>query len=319
VTDGVQVSVVIPTYGRRLSVERALRALARQTVPAQEFEVVVVANGPDDGTTALLTAFAAPFALRPLRREQPGRAGACNQGIAAAAGDLVVLLDDDMEPVPGFLAAHRRAHREARRGVVGAAPVVLGPAASPAAGYIAARFERHLAKLATPGHRFGVRDFYSGNFSIHRADLIAAGLFDEGFTEYGNEDLELSRRLVRAGIRLVFCTEALAHQHYDKDFADLARDTMAKGRTAVLFGRRHPEVLPDLKLSTFREGSRRHRLARAAVLALGRVWPGTPDALIALVQGLERRRPARLHKLYSLALDCCYWLGVRSAEREAHR
>jgi GT2 family glycosyltransferase len=317
VTDRVRISVVIPTYRRRLAVERALRALARQTMPAKEFEVVVVANGPDDGTIELLTAFAAPFALRLLQRPEPGRAGACNQGILAAAGDLVVLLDDDMEPVPDFLAAHTRAHGGERVGVVGAAPVVLGPAASAAAGYIAARFERHLAKLATPGYRFQGRDFYSGNFSIRRADLIAAGLFDEGFTEYGNEDLELSRRLVHHGIPLVFSPEAIAYQHYDKDFAGLARDTMAKGRTAVLFARRHPEVLPDLKLSTFGQGSHRHRLTRALVLALARVWSGTPDMLISLVTLVERRRPARLHKVYSSALDCCYWLGVQSTKHEA--
>jgi len=317
VTDRIRVSVVIPTYHRRLSVERALRALARQSTSPEEFEVVVVANGPDDGTVALLTSFAAPFALRTLQRHEPGRAGACNQGILAAGGDLVVLLDDDMEPVPDFLAAHARAHRSPRLGVVGAAPVRLDPGASPAAGYIAARFERHLAKLAAPGYRFGGRDFYSGNFSIHRADVIAAGLFDEGFTEYGNEDLELSRRLIRCGIQLTFSSEAIAHQHYDKDFAGLARDTIAKGRTAVRFARRHPEVLPDLKLSTFSTGSRRHRLARALVLALGRVWPRTPEGLIALVTWLERRRSSRLHKLYSTALDCCYWLGVQSTEREA--
>jgi GT2 family glycosyltransferase len=316
-TDRARISVVIPTYRRRLSVERALRALARQTLSAAEFEVVVVANGPDDGTMALLSGFGAPFALRALQRHQAGRAGACNQGIVAASGDLVVLLDDDMEPGPDFLAAHRRAHESARVGVVGAAPVVLGPAASAAAGYIAARFERHLAKLATQGHRFQVRDFYSGNFSIARADLIAVGLFDEGFTEYGNEDLELARRLTRHGVELVFSPEAIAYQHYEKDFPALARDTMAKGRTAVLFARRHPEVLPDLKLSTFGEGSRRHRLVRALVLALARVWSRTPDALIGVVTWLERRRPARLHKVYSTALDCCYWLGVQSTQREA--
>jgi len=317
VTDRARISVVIPTYRRPLSLERALRALARQTLSATEFEVVVVANGPDDGTMALLSAFAAPFALRPLHRREPGRAGACNQGIVAASGDLVILLDDDMEPVRDFLAAHRRAHENARVGVVGAVPVVVGTAATAAAGYIAARFERHLAKLATPGHRFQVRDFYSGNFSIARDDLIAVGLFDEGFTEYGNEDLELSRRLAGHGIPLVFSSEAIAYQHYEKDFGGLARDTMAKGRTAVLFARRHPEVLPDLKLSTFGDGSRRHRLARALVLGLARVWSRTPDALIGLVTWLERRRPTRLHKLYSTALDFCYWLGVQSTQREA--
>ena len=117
----------------------------------------------------------------------------------------------------------------------------------------------------------------------------------------------------------MFSAEALAYQHYEKDFAGLARDTAAKGRTAVLFARKHPEVLPDLKLSTFGAGSLRHRAVRGLLLALGLVWRGTPNAVVALVTRLERRRPARLHKLYSTALDYFYWLGAGAAQREAGR
>jgi GT2 family glycosyltransferase len=312
-------SIVIPTFRRRDSVGRALQALARQTVPAAEFEVIVALNGPEDGTTELVSGFAAPFALRTVYREQAGRAGACNQGIAAATGELIVLLDDDMEPGPGFVAAHQAAHHAPRLGVVGAAPVVVGPGSPPVAKYIAARFERHGATLAAAGYRFRLRDFYSGNFSIAKADLPSTGPFDETFTEYGNEDLELSRRLVQSGVRLVYCAEALAYQHYEKDFPRLARDTMAKGRTAVLFARKHPAVLPDLKLSAYEQVSIRHRALRAGLLGLARIWGRTPDVVLALVGWVERRQPARLHKIYSTVLDYFYWLGVQTAKGDAPR
>jgi cellulose synthase/poly-beta-1,6-N-acetylglucosamine synthase-like glycosyltransferase len=64
--------------------------------------------------------------LQALSRPHKGRAGACNTGIRAARGELVILLDDDMEPIPSFLAAHELAHRGSTKlGVVGAVPMLV--------------------------------------------------------------------------------------------------------------------------------------------------------------------------------------------------
>lgn len=93
----------------------------------------------------------------------------CNAGISVASGELVVLLDDDMEPVPEFLAAHVRVHRgEPRLGVIGAVPVTVEPSSPPVVEYLARKFRRHMKKLEDPQHRFDVRDFYTENFSLPR-------------------------------------------------------------------------------------------------------------------------------------------------------
>ena len=91
-------SVVIPTYQRRASVERALRALARQTLPVDEYEVILSIDGSDDGTREMATQLAAPYRLHVLWQPNRGRSAACNAGIGAASGWLLVLIDDDMEP-----------------------------------------------------------------------------------------------------------------------------------------------------------------------------------------------------------------------------
>ena len=313
-----RLSVVIPTYARCASVRRALDALGRQTLGPTEYEVVVAIDGSEDGTQQMVEQVAAPYALRALFRPHGGRAAACNAGVRAASGDLVVLLDDDMQPAPRFLAGHAEAHAGPEElGVMGAAPVPLDAQASPTARYVAQKFNGHLENLARPDHQLHLRDFYTGNFSIRRATLLRVGLFDEAFTQYGNEDLELSVRLRRAGVRLVYAPEALAYQTYTKDFAALARDTVAKGRTAVLLANKHPETLRDLKLATYREGFPRWRLARSALLALSDRWPGTPQAVMCAVGGLERVVPQRmLNVAYFLLLDYFYWLGARQALRE---
>jgi GT2 family glycosyltransferase len=304
---------------------RLLRALGAQR-GAPPFEVVVAVDGAEDGTREAVAGYAAPFAVRHLWQPRRGRAAACNAGARLAAAPLLVFLDDDMEPAPGFVAAHRDAHRRAGRGggalgVVGAAPIVAAPGAPPVVAYRAAHFAGKLARLA--GRRGGLAftDVYTGNFSVPRALFAAAGGFDEAFRLYGHEDYELALRLGRAGARFAYAPAAAARQHYDKRFRALAADVAAEGRTAVLFALKHPEALAALPLGEYAARPWRRRARLGALVALARAWPGLADRLVASVERAERRtRPAgypALFARYGRVFDLLYWLGVERALRDA--
>ena len=311
------VSVVIPTFQRRDALLRLLAALARQTMPASRFEVVVGVDGSSDGTREALESFRAPHRLRWIWRPNGGRAAACNSVIRLAEGDLLVILDDDMEPFPDLLAAHEREHPAGtRRCVMGAVPIMVEDGAPPHVRYVAAKFDQHLARLARPDHRFQIRDFYSGNSSVRRAELLSAGLFDERFREYGNEDLELAHRLVAGGTELGFSTEAVARQHYDKSLRRLASDELAKGRTAVLFTATHPDASLGLKVTALRAQPAHRRVARRAVLWATRLFRRMPDVVLGAVVVGERLAPNRIHTAYRFALDYFYALGVERELRE---
>ena len=120
-------------------------------------------------------------------------------------------------------------------------------------------------------------------------------------------------RLRANGVQLVYSPDAVAYQHYEKDFAALARDTREKGRTAVQLARKHPSSAADLKLSQFDRGPLVGRLARNALLAASNWWPRTPDIVVRTMSWLGNRRAPALHRVYPVALDYLYWLGVRSA------
>ena len=312
-----RVSVVIPTYQRRDSLLRALAALAAQSLPPEEFEVVVVVDGSSDGTREAAQALAPPYALRVLWQSNRGRASACNAGVAAATGELIVILDDDMVPIPDFLAAHVRAHASGdARAVIGAAPVTITPGLPAPARYVGEKFNRHLEHLARAGGPVTLRDFYGGNLSVRREVLRRVNGFDEGFTIYGNEDLELSIRLSAAGVRLVYDPTAIAIQHYDKDFAGLARDNVSKGRTAMLLARKHPSARGQLKLGTWRAESLARRLLVSGLLGATRVVPATRDGIVRVVGSLGDRGMPALRRLYPIVLDYLYWCGVHEAQRE---
>src|SRR5262249_50303903 len=118
------------------------------------------------------------------------------------------------------------------------------------------------------------------------------------------------------GVGLAYAPRALAHQHYEKTFPGVARDALDRGRTAVYFSRKHPEVVGRLRLGHFAAETWKWRTLRAVLLAGARLWRGMPPAVVASVTALEARQPKRRHRYYAMALDYCYWAGVQAARRE---
>jgi GT2 family glycosyltransferase len=314
-TGGTQLTVVVPTYQRYASMRRCVESLERQTVAPENFEVVVVVDGSTDGTWEWLNAYSGPLRLHPIIQANRGRAAACNAGIWAGTGQLIVLLDDDMEALADCLAGHLRAHAGSpRRGVVGAVPILPQPGGGRTAELMRLKFERHLARLAAPSFEFGVRDFYTGNFSLPCTVFQELGGFDETFTQYGNEDLELFVRLRSRGVEIVYAAQAAARQWYEKSFAGLARDSIAKGRTSMLLAEKHPEVRGYLKLSSYAAASPRWRLVRALLLACSVRWPTLTERLIQAMDRLDHARLPGSPLAYELILDYLYWVGVRRAQ-----
>ena len=308
--------IVVPTLDRRDSVLRLLHALESQT--ETDFEVVVVVDGSTDGTAEAVDAYRAPYALRRLSLPRSGLAAARNAGARATAAPIVQFLDDDMEPSPGMVAAHLERHRRGDAlGVVGAAPIVVPPDASPIVRYRARGFGRKLDRLAGRRDELAFNDVYGGNVSLGRETLLAAGGYDESFGTYGHEDYELSLRLTLAGHRFVYEPDALAQQYYDKSLRALAADVQSEGRTAVAFARKHPDVLPALPLGGFHKRPISVRARLALMAWLDRWTGGIGERLVANVERTELAAPAssdaERFARYDTLFDILYWLG---AERE---
>jgi glycosyltransferase involved in cell wall biosynthesis len=312
------VSVIVPTFQRCSSLRRLLEALTCQTLARSTFEVVVGVDGSTDGTRRMLDAFQAEYRLRWSWLAHRGRAAACNEAIRAAEGALVVLLDDDMEPAPCLLAAHLAEHPAgSRRCVMGAVPIAARPTDAPHVRYAARKFNEHLERLADPAHRFVLRDFYSGNTSVPRDELLTIGLYDEDFRSYGNEDLELAHRLVRNGVELGFSPEARATQHYEKSLEGLVHDEIEKGRTAMLLVAKHPETAEHLKLEALRRRPGPERALRRLAVLGARRWDGASRGVAAVLAAFARIPVPGSNGLYRITLDFCYMLGAERAANNA--
>jgi GT2 family glycosyltransferase len=312
------VSVLIPTHQRRQALGAALESLARQSAEPDSYEVVVATDACSDGTAELIAALEVPYGLRRVEPQGRGRSAAVNTALGAARGEIAIVLDDDMRVVPEFVERHRAHHPAgSRRCVLGAVPVELDAGSTHAAGYVKAKFDLHLSRLSDPVHLALPRSFYTGNASLRTEVLREVGGFDESFDIYGNEDVELSLRLRRAGVELGYDPEALAHQEYGKDLGGLQRDTLEKGRTTVLLARSHPEFFGDLHLAHPDDASRPWLAVRALLLWLTRCLPGVANGVFALFSLLEGAGLWRFPLFYRPVLDYAFWAGVDAALRES--
>ena len=210
----LRLSIVLPTFNRRPRLERVLSGLDRQTVDGASFEVVVVDDGSSDDTAEWLAAHnQRAYGLRHVHQRNAGPAQARNTGISEARGELVLFIDDDVEPTPQLLEEHLASHEEEN-------VVVLGPLASldyyaqPWVAWEQAKLEAQYEAMGRGDYEPSFRQFWTGNASVAKHHLVAAGGFDTALLRA--EDVELGRRLHQRGLKFRFNAKARGLHHAER-------------------------------------------------------------------------------------------------------
>lgn len=216
-------SVVIPVLDNLEITRECLTALYRCT--RGDLEVIVVDNGSteDVGSLARGTASAWPN-LRVLRNPQnEGFAFAVNQGLAAATGEFIAVLNNDVVVTDGWLAR--------LLAVLSLDPRIaaVGPRSNRVSGpqQVAAADYDGIEELAAFARRFAAK--HAGSFALiprvvalcavyRRSALAEVGGFDTGYWLGNFEDDDLCLRLVRRGYRLAVAGSAFVHHHGSATF-----------------------------------------------------------------------------------------------------
>lgn len=293
-------SVVIPTYNRLARLRQVINGLEQQAYRAESYEVIVISDGSTDGTDGYLETYRGTLRLRWLSQANKGPAAARNAGVQAAAGEYILFVDDDLVPEPQLLEEHARSHHEADGDVV-----VLGPLLTPDGFEMApwVRWEQEMLMKQYNAMLRGdwqatARQFYTGNASLRRSYIIAAGGFDENFRRA--EDVELAYRLANNGLEFVFNIRAAGLHFADRSFRAWLDAAFTYGRNDVIFARDRNQgwLLPTIR----REFKERHYLIRSLV----RICNGR--SLLTRIAGAALKSVA----------DVATYLGIAVLERTAY-
>ena len=196
-----------------------------------------------------------PGGLRLIAYAQQGLIGVRNRLIGEARGDLLVSINDDVLPLPGFVGAHVAAHAERARPamVVGHSPYVA-PERESARDTLLNRLVRETGMvffydvmntpeaLADRERDWGFRHCFGLNFSAPLEMVRGAGGFRRVECPYGYEDIELAFRLKKAyAMPVLYRPEALAEHEHFYEPRDIVERERQLGRTAWHFARANPE------------------------------------------------------------------------------
>jgi glycosyltransferase involved in cell wall biosynthesis len=284
------ISVVIPTYRRSELIRNLLQALVQQTLPARSFEVVVVDDCSDDGTSDRVRDLvpSLPFSVQLVRTERNGGpAVARNLGWRLARAPLIAFVDDDVSPMPGWLEAGLAALTA--RPEVG---VMQGRTSLPpetdltAVHYGPPNWDVvHLIDKPTP-------QFEACNIFYRRQALEGTGGFDEVLAWWG-EDTVAAWRSLEAGWERAFAGEAeVTHPMARRGWAWFVRNGFDE-RNMVSVGARYPGFRREAfwRPWAFRREGAAFALAVAATVAS--VW--FLPLLVLAAPYLWLRRPSVRH------------------------
>ncbi len=212
-------SIILPVQNRASLTRQCLHAILDYPPEDAEIEVIVVDDGSQDATPAVLTAFGARI-RRITHSAATGFAAACNDGAAAATGTHLVFLHHDVIPLVGWLDTLVRfaaAHPDAA--VVGSKLLFPDDTVQHAGIVIGQDGEAHHMYAGWPSDHPAVnvsRRFQAVTAAcalVRRDAFDAVGGFDPAFRG-GMGDVDLCLRMGERGEAVQYCHESVLY-HLD--------------------------------------------------------------------------------------------------------
>ena len=187
------VSVVVAAYCEERVIERTLASLLALDYP--RYEIVIVDDGSTDGTVEILRPYAADGRIRLIeKRHNEGKAMALNDAVPLLRGEIITIVDADIQPRPDtlrYLAPH---FRHARVAAVAGNPQVANTG-SLLAKVQATEFASIVSVLRRAQRVWGRILTVSGAIcAFRKSAVVDVGLFDP---EMATEDIALTWKLQR--------------------------------------------------------------------------------------------------------------------------
>ncbi|HTA38899.1 MAG TPA: glycosyltransferase family A protein [Candidatus Acidoferrales bacterium] len=229
----MRATIQLCTYNRSALLERVLDACFEQTTPRDEYEIVLVNDGSTDDTPAVIERARgrATCAFVVVNQQNSGLAKGRNAGIARASGERIIFIDDDVLPLPNFVEEHLRTHAAHPQAIVRGGAINVES------------FDQLPPPLWTIKDYSG-NYFWTTNVSVPLATIREVGGFNESFSEYGWEDIDVGLRLRFRGTKAAFNPKALVYHWKPRprsgNVEKMIEQARAQARNAVQLAAIHP-------------------------------------------------------------------------------
>jgi GT2 family glycosyltransferase len=222
-----RISVVVLTYNNLAFTQACLHSVEAHS-DYRNLEVIVVDNASSDGSVEYLRNWAAePSAAGHARRlilndDNLGFAAGNNVGLAAATGDVLVMLNNDTFVTPGWVRTmHAHLLRDKDLGLVGPVTNNIGNEARVELCY--ADMDQMVEQAGNytrshPGQAMPIDTVAFFCVMLPRAVYDSLGGLDEAFGLGFFEDDDYCRRVQQAGLKVACAEDVFVHHHLSASF-----------------------------------------------------------------------------------------------------
>jgi len=229
------ISAIVPVFNGERTVGRCVGSLQRQSLPASDYEVIVVDDGSTDGTAVRLQQV---VGIRVVHQVNAGPAAARNRGIREAKGDILVFTDADCQADFHFLEKLVAPLVADPAGVVAAQARYKSRQESWVARLAQIEIEERYEKIGSPAQLTGIGTYGSAYW---KQAVEAVGGFNERYRSASGEDFALSYALTRGGRRAVFVADALVYHEHPDTLRRYYRSKRSRGFWRVLLHQQFPQ------------------------------------------------------------------------------
>ncbi len=221
-----RVSLISPVYNGGPHYPACFESLCRLDYPEERLEVHVIDDYSIDGTRPYLQRQSTPgFVHLHFPASNQGRSRVRNQALRYASGDIIILLDGDMEVRPDFVLEHiAELAKPGRQAVIGRV--------EPAPWLPRSKLNRYLYDYSHRGARqfgpnvpIGFQYLLTNNLALSRDALEAGGTLEESFRYYGGEDTLFGYHLARRFPNGIYHSDKpVSLHHHDRTLRQYLKD-----------------------------------------------------------------------------------------------
>jgi glucosyl-dolichyl phosphate glucuronosyltransferase len=224
--NGPEITAIICTYRRTDTLEAAITSLLQQSLPPQQYEVLVIDNNSRDTTATIVERrqLEAVTALFYIEETKQGLSYARNTGLDRARGKIVAFLDDDAEADPNWLQALLNVYEaESNAWAVGGKVLPIWDAERPA--WLTNEMLRSFSlvdwgsmtrSLQWPERIIGTNCSFRKNI-FSEIGQFAEDLGRRGQELLGNEDTEIQERIHQRGYTIIYTPDAIVYHRVPKE------------------------------------------------------------------------------------------------------
>lgn len=216
-------SIIVLTYNKLEYNKLCIESIRQYTVP-DSYEIIVIDNHSTDGTVEWLQSQQDIKVI--LNSENAGFPVGCNQGIKAAKGNNILLLNNDTIVTPNWLTNLTKClYSSSDIGAVGAVTNSCSNFQSIPCEYSSVEEMIRFARQVNHSNPelWEERARLVGYCMLIKTEIInEIGLFDEAFSPGNYEDDDYCLRIRKAGYRLVLCRDTFIHHFGSVSFREQA-------------------------------------------------------------------------------------------------